>query len=62
MTKTQTPSRYRALEDLQDAIRAEVRAELIAELREWWEASRGDYVPGGDAEGAISDAIITLEG
>lgn len=62
MTTTQTPNRYRALDALQDAIRAEERAKMIAELRAWWETNRDSYVPGGDTEGAIDDAIITLGG
>ncbi len=48
-----------------DALRAAIRAELIAEIRdgltEWWAAEGAGYVEASDVEGAFADTLITLD-
>ncbi len=46
-----------AMQNLQHAI----RAQLLDELRTWWNENRQAYEDTGDPAGAIEDAILTLE-
>jgi hypothetical protein len=61
MTTQATPIPVpRAVANLTDAIRAEVREEIAEQLRTWWASARDTYLETGDADGAIDDAITTL--
>lgn len=48
-------------EDLLASLRDAIRQELIDELKTWWAAEGAAYIAEGDTEGAIDDAVITLE-